>query len=121
MPETRARGTGHQILLLVLITVVAVHTAFYTEDSHATTQTRLTLCVSVPSCVSTLQDNGEHAMVRHEAAEALGAIADDSCIKLLKDYSACEEPIVADSCIVALDMIAHERSGAFEYADLGES
>jgi deoxyhypusine monooxygenase len=59
-------------------------------------------------------------MVRHEAAEALGAIADDACIQLLQQYSTCEEPIVSDSCIVALDMIAHEKSGAFEYADLGQ-
>lgn len=66
-----------------------------------------------------LQDKSEHAMVRHEAAEALGAIADDACIQLLQEYAKCGEPIVADSCIVALDMIAHEKSGDFEYADLG--
>lgn len=60
-------------------------------------------------------------MVRHEAAEALGAIADDSCVKILQEYSSCSEPIVADSCVVALDMIEHEKSGAFEYADMGES
>lgn len=59
-------------------------------------------------------------MVRHEAAEALGAIADEDCLQLLKDHCSCSEPIVADSCIVALDMIAHEKSGAFEYADMGE-
>jgi deoxyhypusine monooxygenase len=58
-------------------------------------------------------------MVRHEAAEALGAIADDGCIAALKACAACSEPIVAESCVVALDMIAHERSGTFEYADLG--
>lgn len=60
-------------------------------------------------------------MVRHEAAEALAAIADDSCIGVLKDFVECDEPVVADSCIVALDVIAHEKSGAFEYADAGES
>lgn len=60
-------------------------------------------------------------MVRHEAAEALGAIADESCVEMLKTYCTCEDPIVADSCVVALDMIEHERSGAFEYADMGES
>lgn len=66
-----------------------------------------------------MQDVAEHAMVRHEAAEALGSIADDACISLLREYVDCEEPIVADSCIIALDMIAHEKSGAFEYADMG--
>jgi deoxyhypusine monooxygenase len=68
-----------------------------------------------------LQDRTEHAMVRHEAAEALGAIADESCIQLLQQYSHDKDPIVADSCIVALDMIAHDRSGTFEYADMGDA
>jgi deoxyhypusine monooxygenase len=68
---------------------------------------------------SSLQDLKEHAMVRHEAAEALGAIADASCVALLKEFATDCEPIVADSCVVALDMIEHERSGTLEYADLG--
>ena len=66
-----------------------------------------------------MQDEGEHAMVRHEAAEALGAIGDEASVALLTAYSTCSEAIVADSCIVALDMLAFERSGALEYADLG--
>lgn len=39
-------------------------------------------------------------MVRHEAAEALGAIADPECLQLLTDF--CQDPdaIVADSCVV---------------------
>ena len=60
-------------------------------------------------------------MVRHEAAEALGAIGDEACVRLLEEYASDADAIVADSCIVALDMIAHERSGAFEYADMGHS
>ena len=61
--------------------------------------------------ISVLRDQKEHAMVRHEAAEALGAIADESSIKLLKEFAEDPEPIVAHSCIVALDMIEHEKSG----------
>eukprot|EP00892_Ulva_mutabilis_P000200 jgi/Ulvmu1/10180/UM006_0136.1 len=75
---------------------------------------------SVACLKAALQDDAEHPMVRHEAAEALGAIADDSCMEILKKYCTCSEPIVADSCIVALDMIEYERSGAFEYADPGD-
>jgi len=30
-------------------------------------------------------------------------------------YATDAEPIVADSCIVALDMLEHEQSGALEY------
>ena len=66
----------------------------------------------------TLEDAQEAAMVRHEAAEALGSIADDASLQLLQDYLADPEPIVADSCAVALDMAAHERSGKFQYADV---
>ena len=67
-----------------------------------------------------LSDVSEDAMVRHEAAEALGAIADERALALLAAHAADPEPIVADSCLVALDMLAHERSGSFQYVDLGE-
>lgn len=33
----------------------------------------------------------------------------------MTQYSKDEDPIVADSCIVALDMLKHEQSGEFEY------
>ncbi|KAG2501308.1 hypothetical protein HYH03_001106 [Edaphochlamys debaryana] len=66
-----------------------------------------------------LKDGAEHAMVRHEAAEALGAIADSHTIALLRDFAADPEPIVAHSCVVALDVLDFEQSGALEYADKG--
>ena len=34
-------------------------------------------------------------------------------------YATHPEPIVADSCIVALDMLDFEQSGSFSYADTG--
>eukprot|EP01025_Chloroclados_australasicus_P052486 TRINITY_DN611_c0_g3_i1.p3 TRINITY_DN611_c0_g3~~TRINITY_DN611_c0_g3_i1.p3 ORF type:complete len:302 (-),score=31.00 TRINITY_DN611_c0_g3_i1:784-1689(-) len=52
-----------------------------------------------------LVDTNEHPMVRHEAAEALGAIGDADCIDLLKQQCSSQETIVADSCVVALDMM----------------
>lgn len=67
---------------------------------------------SVRFLVNVLKDTKEHAMVRHEAAEALGAIADESSIALLKEFFLDAEPIVAHSCLVALDVLEHERSGA---------
>lgn len=36
-------------------------------------------------------------------------------------YAEDPEPIVADSCIVALDMLHFEQSGGFQYADGGEA
>jgi deoxyhypusine monooxygenase len=70
-------------------------------------------------CRRVLQDQAEHAMVRHEAAEALGSIASAECLALLEQYSSDGDPIVADSCIVALDMLRHEQSGELHYADMG--
>lgn len=65
-----------------------------------------------------LEDSKENPMVRHEAAEALGSIAAPECLDLLKQYTLDIDPIVADSCIVALDMLEHEQSGEFEYAKI---
>eukprot|EP00803_Ostreobium_quekettii_P008865 evm.model.scf_301.1 EVM.evm.TU.scf_301.1 scf_301:5341-6309(+) len=77
-----------------------------------------------PSAIETLarvlRDGREAAMVRHEAAEALGAIGEAGCIELLREGAGDAEPIVAQSCEVALDMLAHEASGEFQYADMAE-
>ncbi|EEF41437.1 deoxyhypusine hydroxylase [Ricinus communis] len=63
-----------------------------------------------------LRDVNEHPMVRHEAAEALGSIADEQSISLLEEFSKDSEPIVSQSCEVALSMLEYERSGkSFEY------
>lgn len=93
---------------------VSLHSELLLPDTQSRSETS-TFTVNI------LQDDQEHPMVRHEAAEALAAIADESCIGILQDFASCEQPVVADSCIVALDVIAHEQSGAFEYADTGES
>lgn len=92
--------------------------------------------------VRVLAAAGEHPMVRHEAAEALGAIAgeerreavkvacvigspisqshslervggcsDADSIALLKEFAGDKEPIVGESCQVALDMIEFELHG----------
>ncbi|KGN44702.1 deoxyhypusine hydroxylase [Cucumis sativus] len=63
-----------------------------------------------------LEDVKEHPMVRHEAAEALGSIADEKSIALLKEFSKDPEPIVSQSCEVALSMLEYERLGkSFEF------
>ncbi|KAE8686181.1 Deoxyhypusine hydroxylase [Hibiscus syriacus] len=58
-----------------------------------------------------LRNVGEHPMVRHEAAEALGSIADDQSVALLKEFARDPEPIVSQSCEVALSMLEFERAG----------
>ncbi|KAF8392238.1 hypothetical protein HHK36_022580 [Tetracentron sinense] len=63
-----------------------------------------------------LKDVHEHPMVRHEAAEALGSIADSQSVALLQEFAMDPEPIVSQSCEVALSMLEFERSGkSFEY------
>ena len=47
-----------------------------------------------------LRAGHENAMVRHEAAEALGSIASDECIGMLHEHACDAEPIVAHSCEV---------------------
>ncbi|KAM6555362.1 hypothetical protein CsatB_002381 [Cannabis sativa] len=63
-----------------------------------------------------LKDVNEHPMVRHEAAEALGSIADARSVSLLEEFAKDSEPIVSQSCEVALCMLEYERSGKpFEF------
>lgn len=64
----------------------------------------------------TLKNISEHPMVRHEAAEALGSIADNESLALLRQLQGDLEPIVAQSCEVALSMLDFEQNGkSFEY------
>ncbi|CAM9456392.1 unnamed protein product [Scytosiphon promiscuus] len=50
-----------------------------------------------------LADLGEHQMVRHEAAEALGAIGGEKAVALLKTFMEDDVAAVKESCEVALD------------------
>jgi hypothetical protein len=96
---------------------------------------------SVRALKESLADVSEHAMVRHEAAEALGAVAgggeqggggggegekrtEESAAAAVRAallaFSRDPEPIVAQSCEVALDVAEHEEERGFEYADLGK-
>lgn len=72
---------------------------------------------TVPALTQTLKDLSENAMVRHECAEALGSIATDECMTTLKMFRNDKERVVSESCDVALDMLAYEKSTDFQYAD----
>ncbi|KAK0564237.1 deoxyhypusine hydroxylase [Tilletia horrida] len=83
---------------------------------------------SIPSMIRVLADSAEHEMVRHEAAEALGGIAEeaaessgdqadaerasiDDVVKELKRWAEdMNAPrVVRESCIVALDEMAYNN------------
>eukprot|EP01135_Chromosphaera_perkinsii_P011072 Nk52_evm31s2325 gene=Nk52_evmTU31s2325 len=80
---------------------------------------------SVPGLVKALERMDENCMVRHECAEALGSIATEECMPVLKLFQEDGERVVKESCDVALDMLEYEQSGDFQYADtvskLGDS
>lgn len=64
-----------------------------------------------------LEDLTENAMVRHEAAEALGSIASEQLLPILQKYSHDKEDVVSESCNVALDIHNYFNSNEFQYAD----
>lgn len=70
---------------------------------------------SVNSMIEVLSRN-EHEMVRHECAEALGAIATDEANEALKRFVDDKSRIVRESVEVALDICEYEQSAEAEYA-----
>lgn len=72
---------------------------------------------SIPYLKENLEDANENEMVRHECAEALGAIATEECMTILNNYLNDDKRVVKESCIIALDMCEYENSPEFQYAD----
>ena len=61
--------------------------------------------VVLPKLTEVLKNELEHVMVRHEAAEAMGAIGDESIKPILEEYSSHPLPEIAESCQVAIDLL----------------
>lgn len=72
---------------------------------------------SIPSLKENLANRLENEMVRHECAEALGAIATEECRQILQQYLHDECRVVRESCEIALDMCDYENSPEFQYAN----
>ena len=62
--------------------------------------------VAIPTLIEVLSNEDEHVMVRHEAAEALGAIGDRRAKQVLEHFLLDPLPEVSESCEVALDLLA---------------
>ena len=60
---------------------------------------------AVSCLIERLSDHNEDLMVRHEAAEALGAIGDRAAIDTLMLYRDDPEPVISESCEVAIDLL----------------
>lgn len=69
---------------------------------------------AAPFLKCVIGDRQEDAMCRHEAAEALGALGDQSSLKLLKERrdDVEEEEVVRETCDIAVERIEWEHSEA---------
>lgn len=77
--------------------------------------------LSIEYLKKSLIDDTQNDMVRHECAEALGAIATDECYDILKQFSNDQKVVVKESCEVALDMCEYANCPDFQYADTLEN
>ena len=74
------------------------------QDAHA-----------VPYLIERLEDMEEDLMVRHEAAEALGAIGDRVAMTTLERFVSDPEPVISESCEVAIDLLEYVASKSLNY------
>jgi len=75
--------------------------------------------VSIEALEYGLNDVKENEMVRHECAEALGAIGTPECFNILSKFLKDPVDVVRESCIVGLDICEYEMSNSLNYADGG--
>ncbi len=71
---------------------------------------------AVPHLIERLSDMDEDVMVRHEAAEALGAIGDRVAMATLEEFVNDESIVVAESCEVAIDLLDYVSSKRLDYS-----
>ena len=67
---------------------------------------------AVPALKARTADAAEHDMVRHEAAEALGAIGTGECVDFLAAYTGADVPtMLRESAEVARDVVDYWAAG----------
>lgn len=76
------------------------------QDDHA-----------IPHLISRLEDLQEDVMVRHEAAEALGAIGNNVAMSALEKFAKDDEIVVAESCEVAIDLLNWVSGNRLDYSE----
>jgi len=107
------RNRGDAEAVLALATGFNDHSALFRHEI-AYVMGQLQHPAAVPSLTQRLEDKKEHPMVRHEAAEALGAIGTDPTAPVLTRYQNDTDRIVRESCSVALDISEYWNSNEFE-------
>lgn len=110
------RNNGNDESIMALCAGLKCKSALFRHEiAYVLGQVQSTL--TVDALRENLEDETESHMVRHECAEALGSIATEECVKILSKYLADKEPVVKESCEVALDITDYEKSNDFQYAD----
>ncbi len=71
---------------------------------------------AVDPLIARLSDLQEDVMVRHEAAEALGAIGDLRSMSTLEEFIEDDSIVVSESCEVAIDLLNWVNSKTLEYS-----
>ncbi|KAI8089159.1 armadillo-type protein [Halteromyces radiatus] len=86
------------------------------SDESALLKHELTYCLGQiknpyanKALIQVLEDSQEHEMVRHEAAEALGAIGSIESIDILEKYLKDPSVAVAETCELAIDKIRYDN------------
>ncbi|EJW05290.1 hypothetical protein EDEG_00648 [Edhazardia aedis USNM 41457] len=74
--------------------------------------------LSIPYLKCLLEDENEHGMVRHEAAEALGAIGSEESLDIVLKFINDSVDVVRESVEVAIDIHDYETGLDEEYAIL---
>ncbi|KAF9533222.1 armadillo-type protein [Crepidotus variabilis] len=65
---------------------------------------------ALPTLESVLRNTAEDPMVRHEAAEAMGAISDPSSVSILREYLTDSNRSVRETCEIAIAKIEWDNS-----------
>tara|TARA_A100000164_G_C21819085_1_gene729426 strand:+ start:281 stop:766 length:486 start_codon:yes stop_codon:yes gene_type:complete len=71
---------------------------------------------AVPCLIERLEDLEEDLMVRHEAAEALGAIGNRTAMSTLEKFVNDEQAVIAESCEVAIDLLNWVSGKRLDYS-----
>ena len=79
---------------------------------------------SVDALEESLRRENEHSMVRHESAEALGAIDGgrwEDVERILKEFTDDDDVVVRESCLVALDAADYWGRSSVDDDPVGDS
>jgi deoxyhypusine monooxygenase len=114
-----------------MVVVVCVHFCHVCACSSSTSSSLLAIDVRkaayvlgqmqnqavVAQLIAVVDRDDEEPMVRHEAAESLGAIGTTEAMDRLTSLQHDRHQVVHESCVVALDIMDYYSSQDFQYAD----